>query len=73
VEQAEVAILWAIPCDAELLFALIRRLARAEITASIKTRGQSYWFGSTVGDLIEVKTEGRKTRLLTPQTPSGAL
>jgi hypothetical protein len=43
--------------------AVTRRFAMVEIAASIVTGVQLYLLSSTVGDLIEGKTEGRKTKL----------
>jgi hypothetical protein len=45
------------------LFALARQFAVVEIAASIVTSVQLYLLSSTLGDLIEGKTEGRKTKL----------
>jgi hypothetical protein len=57
-------ILSAITCGATLLFALVRQFAMVEIAASIVTGVQLYLLSSTVGDLIEGKTEMRKTKLV---------
>jgi hypothetical protein len=59
-----VTILSAVTCGATLLFALVRQFARVKIVASIVTGVQLYLLSSTVGDLIEGKTEGRKTKLV---------
>jgi hypothetical protein len=56
-------ILSAITCGATFLFALVRQFAMVEIAASIVTGVQLYLLSSTVGDLIEGKTEGRKIKL----------
>jgi hypothetical protein len=56
-----VTILSAVECGATFLFALARQFAVVEIAASIVTGVQLYLLSSTVGDLIEGKTEGRKT------------
>jgi len=58
-----VTILSAVACGATFLFALARQVAVVEIAASIVTGVQLYLLSSTVGDLIEGKTEGRKTKL----------
>ena len=47
----------------DVLFALARQFAMVEIAASIVTGVQLYLLSPTVGDLIEGKTEGRKTEL----------
>jgi hypothetical protein len=57
-------ILSAITCGATFLFALVRQFAMVEIAASIVTGVQLYLLSSTVGDLIEGKTEMRKTKLV---------
>ncbi len=59
-----VTILSAITCGATFLLALVRQFAMVEIAASIVTGVQLYLLSSTVGDLIEGKTEGRKTKLI---------
>ena len=59
-----VTILSAITCGATLPVALVRQFAMVEIAASIVTRMQLYLLSSTVGDLIQGKTEGRKTKLI---------
>ncbi len=56
-------ILSAITCGATFLFALVRQFVMVEIAASIVTGVQLYLLSSTVGDLIEGKTEGRKIKL----------
>jgi hypothetical protein len=56
-----VTILSAVACGATFLFALARQFAVVEIAASIVTGVQLYLLSSTVGDLIEGKTEGSKT------------
>jgi hypothetical protein len=58
-----VTILSSVTCGATFLLALARRFAMVEIAASIVTGVQLYLLSSTVGDLIEGKTEGRKTKL----------
>jgi hypothetical protein len=59
-----VTILSAITCGATFLLALLRRFVMVEIAASLVTGVQLYLLSSIVGDLIEGKTEGRKTKLV---------
>jgi hypothetical protein len=59
-----VTILSAVTCGATFLFALVQQFAMVEIAASIVTGVQLYLLSSTVGDLIEGKTQGRKTKLV---------
>jgi hypothetical protein len=66
-------ILSAITCGATFLFALVRQFAMVEIAASIVTGVQLYLLSSTVGDLIEGKTEGRKIKLAMPLMLTGGV
>jgi hypothetical protein len=56
-------ILSAITCGATFLFALVRQFAMVEIAASIVTGVQLYLLSSTVGDLIEGKTENEENEV----------
>jgi|SRR5208283_1507970 len=49
---------------ATFLLALVRQFAMVEIAASIVTGVPLYLLSSTVGDLMEGQTEGRKTKLV---------
>jgi hypothetical protein len=66
-------ILSAITCGATFLFALVRQFAMVEIAASIVTGVQLYLLSSTVGDLIEGKTEGRKIKPAMPLMLTGGV
>ncbi len=68
-----ITILSAVTCGAMFLFALVRQFAMVEIVASIATGVQLYLLSSTVGDLIEAKTEGRKTKLISSLALTGGV
>jgi hypothetical protein len=59
-----VPILSAVTCGATFLLAQLRQFVKVEIAASLVTGVPFYLLSSTVGDLIEEKTGGRKTKLV---------
>jgi len=53
----------AIACGATFLFALYRQLALVEVTASMTTMAEVYILSSSIGDLIEKRSEPNRMRL----------
>jgi uncharacterized PurR-regulated membrane protein YhhQ (DUF165 family) len=52
----------AITCGATFLFALYRQLAMVEVAASLAIGVELYFLSSSIGDLIEEKTEPNNFR-----------